>query len=172
MRALYARELTEEERNQLRQSLKSGNGFTVRRAQMILKSSDEGLKVDEIGEQLACSGQTVREAIHAFEGEGLNFLEAKKMGRKDDQRAFDEETREGLRELIRHSPRDYGHESSLWTLDMLAETSAEEALVEGCVSSETVRTTLLSMGINWRRAKKRITSPDPDYERKKSDGTG
>lgn len=172
MRALYARELTEEERIELRRSLKSGKGFTVRRAQMILKSADEGLKVDEIGEQLGCTGQTVREAIHAFAREGLKFLEAKKMGRKDDQRAFDEEAREALRELIRRSPRDYGHESSLWTLDMLAQTSIEEALVQDQVSSETVRTTLLAMGINWRRAKKRITSPDPDYERKKSDGTG
>ncbi len=172
MRALYARELTEEERNQLRRSLKSGNGFTVRRAQMILKSADEGLKVDEIGEQLGCTGQTVREAIHAFDREGLNCLEAKKMGRRDDQRAFDEEARETLRELLRRSPRDYGHESSLWTLAMLAETSAKEGLVQAGVSSETVRTTLLAMGINWRRAKKRITSPDPDYERKKSDATG
>lgn len=172
MRALYARELTEEEREHLRRSLKSNNGFTVRRAQMILKSADERLKVDEIGEQLGCTGQTVREAIHAFEREGLNCLNAKQMGRKDDQRAFDDEGREALQELIRRSPRDYGHERSLWTLDMLAKTSAEEGFVEAHVSSETVRTTLVSLGINWRRAKKRITSPDPNYEHKKSGETG
>lgn len=94
------------------------------------------------------------------------------MGRKDDQRAFDDEGREALQELIRRSPRDYGHERSLWTLDMLAKTSAEEGFVEAHVSSETVRTTLLSLGINWRRAKKRITSPDPNYEHKKSGETG
>jgi|GEM_PF-5004827 len=79
MRAIYARELPEEERTQLRRSLKSGNGFTVCRAQMILKSADEGLKVDEIGKRLGCTGQTVREAIHAFDREGLNCLEAKKI---------------------------------------------------------------------------------------------
>ena len=172
MRALYARELTEEERKHLRQSLKSESGFTVRRAQMLLKSADEGLKVDEIGEQLGCTGQTVREAIHAFHHEGLECLEAKPMGRKDDQRAFDDEAREVLRELIRCSPRDYGHESSLWTLDMLAKTSMEIGLVQSSISRETVRATLLAMGIKWRHAKQRITSPDGGYERKKSDGTG
>ena len=49
MKPLYARKLTDEERQVLRQSLKSRNGFAVRRAQMLLMSADEQLKVDEIG---------------------------------------------------------------------------------------------------------------------------
>ena len=89
MRPLYARELTEEERSHLRQGLKSHSGFTVRRAQMILKSADEGLKVNVIAQQLGCSGQAVRKAIHAFHKEGLAYLEIKPVGRKDDQRASD-----------------------------------------------------------------------------------
>ena len=55
---------------------------------------------------------------------------------------------------------------------MLAETSVEEGLVHATITGETVRATLEAMGINWRRAKKRITSPDKHYERKKSDETG
>ena len=172
MRPLYARELTEAERSQLRQGLKSSSGFTVRRSQLLLKSADEGLKVNIIAHQLGCSDQAVREAIHAFHVEGLACLEGKAVGRQDDQRAFDDEARETLRELIRRSPRDYGHNTSLWTLDLLAETSEKEELVSGSVTGETVRATLVAMGINWRRAKKRITSPDPHYERKKSDATG
>jgi len=173
MRPLYARELTEEEQQQLRQGLKSSSGFTVRRAQMILQSADEGLKVNVIAQQLGCSGQTVREALHAFDSEGLDCLEAKPVGRKDDQRAFDDKGREALQELIRRSPRDYGHaSSSLWTLDLLAETSEEQGLVSESISGETVRATLVAMGIHWRRAKKRITSPDSHYERKKSGATG
>jgi hypothetical protein len=60
MKPLYARTLTDEERQVLRQSLKSSNGFTVRRAQMILMSADERLKVDEIGRRVGCKGQAVR----------------------------------------------------------------------------------------------------------------
>ncbi len=172
MRALYARELTKEERKQLQRSLKSKSGFTVRRAQMILKSADAGLKVEEIALQLGCTGQTVREGIHAFHSEGIECLQEKKKGRKDDQRALNDEARQILREIIRHSPREYGHESSLWTLDLLAETSLKQGLVESRITGETLRATLSSMGINWRRAKKRITSPDRGYERKKSVETG
>ncbi len=34
------------------------------------------------------------------------------------------------------------------------------------VSSETIRTALKRLGITWRRAKHRITSPDPAYTQK------
>jgi transposase len=172
MKPLHARALTEEERKHLRQSLKSSNGFTVRRAQMLLKSADEGLKVARIAQDLACSDQSVREAIHAFQAEGLAAVEQKKAGRKDEQRAFGTAAREQLRDLIRRSPRDYGHKSSLWTLDLLAASSFHEGLVQSKISGETVRATLAAMGINWRRAKKRINSPDEQYERKKNAETG
>lgn len=63
MKPLYARPLTEEERQVLRQSMKSANGFTVRRAQMLLLSADEGLKVAGIAQRVGCQGQAVRQAI-------------------------------------------------------------------------------------------------------------
>ena len=139
---------------------------------MLLKSDDEGLKVAKIDQELGCSDQSVREAIHAFHAEGLAAVEQKKAGRKDEQRAFSPAAREQLRDLIRRSPRDYGHKSSLWTLDLLAESSQHEGLVQSEITGETVRATLAAMGINWRRAKKRINSPDEQYERKKSAETG
>jgi hypothetical protein len=36
------------------------------------------------------------------------------------------------------------------------------------VSDETIRATLARMGVRWRRAKEWITSPDPEYARKKA----
>ena len=168
MKPLYARPLTEAERATLRHKLKSADGLTVRRAQMIRMSAEEGLKVDEIGGRLGCHGQTVRETLHAFQAEGLKGLEPKSKGRPDDQRAFDDEARTHLRELIRQSPRAIGYEASLWTLKLLAQASYEQGLTRHPVSGETVRATLVAMGIRWKRAKHWITSPDPDYERKKS----
>ena len=85
MKPLYARPLTDEERDVLRQSLKSSNGFTVRRAQMLLLSADEGLKVDAIGQRVGCQGQAVRQAIHAFHQEGLRCLQAKAKGNPTNQ---------------------------------------------------------------------------------------
>ena len=157
---------------QLRQALRATSGLTVRRAQMILKSADEGLKAAEIGRQLGCSDQTVREVIRAFHRDELACLAPQKRGRHDDQRAFGEAAQADLRQLIRRSPREFGHETSLWTLDLLAATSFEQGLVQTPISGETVQATLAAMGINWRRAKKRITSPDPHYASKKSEASG
>ena len=172
MKPLYARPLTAAERADLQRHLKASSGFSVRRAQMILKSADEGLKAAVIAQQLGCSDQTVRETIRAFQAEGLACLERKKAGRRDEQRAFDDRARENLQQLMRRSPRDFGHESSLWTLALLAAASFEQGLVERPISGETVRATLSALGINWRRAKKRITSPDPHYQRKKNAAIG
>ena len=172
MKALYARTITEQERETMQAGLKSKDGFKVRRCQMILLSGDAHLKVAEIGRRLGCQGQAVREAIHAFEREGVGSLQARSKARHDNQRAFNEQGQERLRELIRRSPREFGYESSLWTLDLVAQVSAREGLTELVVTGETVRTPLVAMGIAWNRAKHWINSPDLHYQSKKSDGTG
>lgn len=172
MKPLYARPLTDEERAGLRQSLKSKHGFTVRRAHMLLLSADEQLKVDMIGERLGCQGQALREAIHAFHREGLACLQPKPKGNRQDQRALNEAARQQLGELVRRSPRELGYDTSLWTLPLLAEACLKQGLVTSAITGETVRATLVAMGIMWRRAKQRISSPDLQYARKKSAATG
>ena len=156
----------------LRQSLKASNGFTVRRAQMLLLSAEEQRKVDEIGQRVGCQGQAVRQAIHAFHREGLSCLHSKAKGNPTDRRALDDAAREQLRELIRRSPRDLGYETSLWTLELLAQACLEQGITATRVTGETIRATLAAMGISWRRVKQRINSPDPHYTVKKSDATG
>ncbi len=55
----------------------------------------------------------------------------------------------------------------MWTLDLAAEVSVAEGIVSTRVSGETIRQTLLRLGVGWKRAKHWITSPDPAYARKK-----
>jgi len=74
--------------------------------------------------------------------------------------------------LLHHSPREFGQESSLWTMEMAAEVSFEEGLTKERISGETVRATLARMGVRWQRAKRWITSPDLLYERKKGGAMG
>jgi len=78
---------------------------------------------------------------------------------------------ERLRALLHRSPRDFGKPTSLWTLDVVAEVSVAEDIVPTRVSGETIRQTLLRLGITWERAKHWITSPDPAYARKKGSVT-
>lgn len=170
MRPIYVRELTEQERRTLEQGLRSSSAFTVRRCQMLL-SSAAGKTANQIAVELHCSGQGVREVIHAFEREGVGCLQEKSHARREPQSAFDEAGRDRLREAIRQSPRQFGHETSVWTLALLAETCEREGIASRSVSADNVGSVLREMGIDWRRAKDRIRSPDGHYAHRKKDET-
>ena len=168
---IFVRKLSKEEQERLESGLRSKDAFTLRRSQMLLASS-RGEEVPQIALNLGCAQQTVRDAIHAFNELGLDALVAGSSRPKHIHAAFNESGAEALRELLHRSPREFGHDSSLWTLEMAAEVAFEEGLTEGRVSGETIRATLARLlGVKWQRAKRWITSPDPLYERKKAGAT-
>ena len=114
----------------------------------------------------------MRDAIHAFNERGLSALEAGSSRPKRTRSAFDEKSAESLRGMLHRSPREFGHHSSLWTLEMAAQGAFEEGLTQKRVSGETIRATLARLlGVRGQRAKRWITSPDPLYERKKEGAT-
>jgi hypothetical protein len=84
-------------------------------------------------------------------------------------RAFDAEGAEALREMLHRTSREFGKQSSLWTLAMAAQVSFEDGLTKERISEETIQATLARMGVRWQRAKQWITSPDSLYARKKGD---
>ncbi len=172
MRRLYAREPTLEEREVLKKGLRSGSAFTVRRSQILLSSAIGKRNTREIAEQLRISDQCVRNVIRAFEQAGLSCLEKKSSARQDNQSGFDEPGLSRLKALLWQSPREYGHESSIWTLGTLAQTCLAHGISTREVSVAGVRVGLRKLGINWQRARHRINSPDPHYAHKKSVATG
>jgi transposase len=164
--------LSEKERESLEVGLRAGDAFTMRRSQIVLASS-RGERAPRIALNLGCASQTVRDAIHDFNERGLGALDAKSSRPKKTRDAFDRKSAEALREMLHRSPREFGYQSSLWTLDMAAEAASEEGLTRKRVSGETVRATLSRLlSVKWMRAKRWITSPDPLYERKKGGATG
>jgi transposase len=134
-------------------------------------SSAAGKTANQIAAELHCSGQGVREVIYAFEREGVSCLHEKSHARREPQSAFDEAGRDRLQEVIRQSPRQFGHETSVWTLALLAETCERERIASRSVSADNVGYELREMGIDWRRAKHRIRSPDRHYAHRKKDET-
>ena len=172
MRAIYARKPSKEERQELESGLKSKVGATVRRSQIVLMSADERKTAREISERIGQSDQQIRKVLHAFNEKGTSCLILQSRARHDDQRAYDDDARERLRGLIRQLPREHGYESSLWTLEMLAEVSHQKGWTAYQVHPDTVGQTLITMGVNWRRAKHWINSPDENYSGKKSAETG
>jgi transposase len=168
---IFVRSLSGKERERLEASLRSKDTFTLRRSQMLLASS-RGDEVPQIAKNLGCGQQTVRDAIHDFNQRGVDALTAGSSRPKRTRAAFDEDSAESLTELLHHSPREFGRETSLWTLSMAAEVAFEEGIVQRRVSGETIRATLVRLlGVRWQRAKRWISSPDPLYERKKGGAT-
>ncbi len=168
---IFVRSFSEEERDALEAGLRSKDAFVLRRSQILLASS-RGESPPKIAAGLGCGSQTVRNAIHAFNERGLSALEPGSSRPRRTQAAFDEKSAERLRELLHRSPREFGRDTSLWTLEMAAEVAFEEGLTHRRVSGETIRATLVRLlGVRWQRAKRWITSPDPLYERKKEGAT-
>ncbi len=165
-RPIFVRPLTDAERQAVEAGLRSSDAFTLRRCQVV-RASAQGARVPAIARALGCNEQTVRNAIHAFTRLGVAALRQGSARPHTTQATFDVARAERLRALLHRSPRDFGHATSLWTLDLAAAEAFGQGLSARRVTGETVRATLVRLGVGWRRAKRWITSPDPAYARKK-----
>jgi transposase len=167
---IFVRELSGGERAQLEASLRVTSAFTVRRAQVVLLSAS-GRPPRAIAEGLCCARQTVRNAIRAFNAGGLAALTAGSSRPKSAAPVLDGAKLERLCAMLHQSPRVFGRARSTWTLPLLAQAAHEQGLSATVLSAETIRQALLRLEVGWKRAKRWLTSPDPDYARKKGAAT-
>ena len=167
---IFVREPSAEERARLEAGLRGTDAFTVRRAQIVLLSA-EGRRPREIAQGLRCAVQTVRNGIRAFNAEGVASLVAASSRPKSAAPVLGAAELERLRAILHRSPRSFGHLRSTWTLDLLARVAHAEGLSGTVLSGETIRQALLRLGVGWKRAKRWLTSPDPEYARKKVPAT-
>ena len=167
---LFVRPVTDAERDTLTTGLRASDACTLRRCQ-IVPASGRGERASSIARGLGCGEQGVRNAIAAFNGAGLAALTRRSSRPTTTHPAFDAAGAAGLRALLHRSPRDFGKETSLWTLPLVAEVAAAEGLTAGPITGETVRATLARLNVKWQRAKRWLVSPDPAYARKNSGAT-
>jgi len=113
---IFVRDLTEEEEARLKQGLRSKDGFEVRRSQIILASARKQTAI-QIGRELNCDDQTVRNVIKQFNAHGLDVLKAKSNRPHPIKATLSEDKIEPLQELLHQSPRNFGKETSIWTLE-------------------------------------------------------
>jgi transposase len=170
MQPIFVRTIDDKEREALEAGLRSKDAFTLRRCQILLASA-RGERAPAIARAVGCDDETVRKVIRAFGETGLAALRCGSRRPHHTQAAFSAEGGERLRELLHCSPRDFGKPTSIWTLALVAEVSFAQGLTAEQVSVETVRATLVRLGIRWKRAKQWISSPDPAYEDKKTHAT-
>jgi transposase len=164
---LSIREITEEERKPIRAGLRSRDSFIAKRCQILLASErKESSRV--IARNLGCGKDMVLDVIKGFNANGLEVLKMRSRRPHRTQATFSRESAARLKDILHQSPRGFGKETSRWTLDLAAEVSFESQLTQTRVSGETIRNTLKRLGVKWSRAKHWITSPDPEYGRKKN----
>jgi transposase len=166
----FVRPLTDAEREAVAAGLRSSDAFTLRRCQVVLASA-RGERAPRIAEQLGCDDQTVLAAIAAFNARGLACLRRGSHRPRRTRPAFTAAGAERLRALLHQRPRAFNRDTSLWTLELAADVAFAQGVTATRVSGETIRATLARMGLTWRRAKRWITSPDPEYARKKGSAT-
>ena len=167
---IFVRPPSEEERHHLEAGLRSSNAFILRRCQILLASA-RGERVPNIALALSCNEQTVRNAIHAFNQRGREALQAGSSRPLRLRTALLGIDVTAWKRLLHRPPHDFGFETSLWTLDLVAVVCVKQGWTDRQVSNETIRQTLKRVGINWKRAKHWITSPDPLYFKKKRHAT-
>jgi transposase len=155
------------ERQTLEGSLRSPDAFVLRRAQIVLASA-AGERSGQIAPRVGFTPQAVRDVIRAFNARGLDVLRRGAPQPSVIYSAFDTPRALALRDLLHQSPRLFEKPTSVWTLELAADVAYEQGLTATRVSGETIRATLARMGVRWRRAKEWITSPDPEYARKKA----
>ncbi len=142
---------------------KTGKPRYRTRAQMVLLSSEKGLKAEDISQIVRESHLTVLRWLKRYLAEGIEGL-------KDEPRpgrnvVVTEAYRKQLLEVVRRRPRSLGLEYSMWTLQRLSDYLAEETGIR--TSYETVRRELAKEDIVFSRPQHTISSPDPDYQFKK-----
>ena len=137
--------LSPEERKFLHQILQSDIRLEYRRRIEIMLLADRGQSQTQICETLGCSPETARYWITVAQiGQAHNW-DTRPMGRP---KTVNEEYLERLKELVSHSPRQYGYPFQSWTAQWLRKHLAEELDIE--VSSCHINRLLKQMGLTTR----------------------
>src|SRR6476661_10517291 len=111
--ALFVRSLSAEEEDRLRARVRGKDIFALRRAQILLGSS-QGQSVKALSRQVGLTPQMVRHVIHQFHAQGVWCLRRGSHRPKSCAPLLDEAACERLGELVHQCPRTFGKERSMW----------------------------------------------------------
>jgi len=164
---IFIRPLTEDERRQIQAGLRSSNAFVLRRCQILLASARRE-RAPAIAHHLGCDDQTVRNVIKDFNAAGLEVLRTGSSRLLRLRTLFGDEEARQLKDLLHRSPRDFGLDQGLWTLELAAKISFELGIISRVASDESVRRALKRLGTNWKRAKHADYQSRPTVPAKKN----
>jgi len=133
------------------------------RALMVLLAAERRMIAAEIASIVREHEETVRRWLRRYQAEGIEGLaDAPRCGAPP---KVTPAYRDELLAVVRRRPRALGLPFSLWTGPRLADYLAEHTGLRA--SRETVYRLLRAGGVHLSRPQHTITSPDPEYARKR-----
>jgi transposase len=137
--------LTPFQRKLLQKSLQFDLPESYRQRIEIMLLADEGKSQAEICQTLGCCPATARHWMHVARAGMAHQWQDCPIGRP---KAVNDQYLERLKELVSHSPRDYGYPFQRWTGQWLSKHLAKELGIE--VSDRNVNLLLKKMGLSTR----------------------
>jgi|SRR5579875_1356109 transposase len=166
MRPLELPTPTEEEWKALEEAYQNTRDVRLhRRIQMVFLAVERHLTAAAIAEIVRSSEETVRRWLKRWMAEGLEGLKDRPMPGPPPK--ITEEYKQQLLTVVRRRPRALGQPYSMWTLQRLSDSMAEQTGIRA--SYETVRLVLKAGEIVLSRPQHKVSSPDPEYLVKKDD---
>lgn len=165
MRPIFVQKLSRAERKELKKLLRSTNTRVYKRARVIWLSGVEHLRAPEIAKIADLHLINVREWINRFNKIGINSLRERfSPGRP---KVITSQKRRRIIALLKIKPKVFGLPLNSWNLRDLAETVIKQKIVKN-ISHEYIREIIAEEGYSYKRSKRWITSPDSEYDLKKT----
>jgi transposase len=165
MRPIFVRKLSKKEKTELKKLLKSTNTRLYKRARVIWLSGIQHLKAPDIAKIADLHLINVRIWIKRFNQEGMDSLREKfSPGRPP---VITPKKRAQIIALLKTKPKVFGLPWNNWTLRGLMEVVIKRKVVKR-ISHVYIRRIIAEEGYSYKRSKRWITSPDPEYDFKKT----
>lgn len=153
--------LTTEESSILDNFVKNPSRNYIDRATVILMANEKR-SLFEMAARTGRSYKTINKWLVAYRRRGISFIKAK-IDRKRNNPELKNRT-ENIIKILHRNPEDYGINRATWFLKDIAEAYQREFNKKMCITS--IRRALKNTNYTWKRAKKVLTSTDPDYREK------
>lgn len=157
---LKVRELTLEEKDFVKQNLKSSKSFIKDRAR-IIALSNEGKTVKEICKELGFHRPKIEKIIKQFNQRGLKIFERKKNPGKP--RRITEEQRALILQYLNTEPQKCGLHFTNWSLNKLTDYTNKQGIK---ISSSQVRRIIKADNIKYKKKTPWLYSNDPEFAKK------
>ena len=128
---------------------------------------NRSMSIDLISNKIERPIKKVQEWIRYFNYYGIEGLQqtiAKRSVTKGKRQEKMEQRKKKLIEILHHQPKFYNVNRSSWSLDSLVKVYSEQ--FSDSISSSTVSAYLKDVKYTMKKARRVLTSPDPDYREK------